>query len=1747
MGLRLRVVRKADFEPQDAPKLTPEQLQGQILIADNLIQANAGLQSAVDVALANIGGQVGGEAGNILLQALSTKAWNDALGKVETPLLQQIVNYANVDQSIADIAFKPSFTMSNPDAIAMAKKQAGDLAVQLTKEQHDIIRNLTALAVDGNYTVDQLGMKLRNHIGLFDKWAKAVENRYETTYKDFIKQGFDKTTAQALAQKASADYHARLIRKRSLMIARTEVLRAENDGRWLGWKSAIDEGYADPNSFKRWIVRPVGACEICQSLNGTEIPYDQPFGFGQLMPPRHPNCRCTAVLVPPPADYVPPTPPKNLLNPSGYTDNGIFTGNEGGKLPASAPEFAKPVAWNGQLDVGDLVYFDGMQGTNGYEISSVKGTKVYYKTKTGTTAINVGDLLARGKAVAIIPGPVKLAKVTIKADIGAYAPVGVPKEAVAVNKITSVHVGDTLYTSTLKPGQSMSVLVVDVPNNRLKVVGATGSTYWTPFNPTKNQYAVVASSNKVKAALGLPQDNVTAPKAPTKTAAGDPVVVQVYEPKQGDVVAIKGDTSTYKIKGFTSSNKVVLLDNNKFVMKTDILGLPSGAKVTASDGKVMIVKEVKGNKVTFQDGSFDLVSNLKPAHNFDVVGTTKTTFDPPPPPVQMTTASYMIDANIVLGKQTQGPTGSNVKPPSGFWTGTDGKKRYVKLYENPEQVFSELVANKMYRELGIPVPETSVSVRINPKTGEQEFLIVTEIVEITDSLNKYNIQKDYAEQILDGFLVDLWLANYDAVGTGWDNVVISNGKIVRIDQGGSMFFRAQGKPKDAAVLADTDPMQYYEKNAYYRDVFDAAGTKPNEIDSTAFFKNLDDVIAKHGGMDNWILDIWGTMREDSVTLKVGLPKPVENVSLPSYAKLLKMRLEGLKKAYGYKTQPEPVAPSKPVIDTGSTPPKTKFETGDSIQFNDVEVGMIFANKDKTVIFKVTGFTKDSADGSKLIEYEILEGIKRGTKGLEISDDKWGTLVLADKQFTYMKRGYSPKPKNSDSPDMTSIGEPVHSPASGNDGFVVDVTESGTYIKWNGIEDDAFFPTDMAAKYAANGTFTKPPQNMPEFDQLKKGMTFKVTSSSGTPVVVKVMDVQPDGVILKSSFVEIKNGVATVVDKTDGHSIATYNALKSAVKVNDVSSPQPDPSIPVYVKDLDPTPGMSFINEDGSLEAKIITSNDKGVIYVDKNSGEYVLVSKQDWETQFGKYQITTPVPETITLPKKYLWQPKTNGVTGVVDMPGVSFKIKWMSGNFVNLEDAAGNVYKKVPKKALTGPTPGMPFKKKMSGGDIEDFFIIGPTQKGSNQFKVIQPDGSIKSSWLDLDKMSWQSANSNMPSGVVPKGMVPGSSVEKPPEPVKAKPAAKLKPMLKLGGIVGHTDFPNNTYKVVSISPNGLEFTIEASTGKTFTTSANKLDAFGKGSILKIDGTKLEVMNVQPVEGGDFELTFSNGSKKNLSYLVKGYEIGDGSVNIANKQGTAVEYSGPYATAKPKTTSYQTAQVSYGVEYSHADNAITFATNDEGTNWGRKNSAKWRQGLTNDEEAAIGRYTGSYYETTNKFLRNNTTEGKPVDFSSAPGDLTRTIEQMKSALSKSIMEEDVIVNRGISVSSEMLAAYRNLPEGALIFDPAFMSTSVGPSAAFSGNVILRIKVQKGQQAGYVANISMHKGEREFLIQAGSVMRVDKVHPSSSYGATIIDVTVVEQYPLEGVPDASKIAIQAVKKGTHSLFAILADLTLGRI
>jgi len=75
-------------------------------------------------------------------------------------------------------------------------------------------------------------------------------------------------------------------------IARTETMRASNYGRYEAWKkSRVVIG-------KEWVTAfDDRTCPECAASDGDQAPLEKPFRNGVLMPPLHPNCRCTAVPI----------------------------------------------------------------------------------------------------------------------------------------------------------------------------------------------------------------------------------------------------------------------------------------------------------------------------------------------------------------------------------------------------------------------------------------------------------------------------------------------------------------------------------------------------------------------------------------------------------------------------------------------------------------------------------------------------------------------------------------------------------------------------------------------------------------------------------------------------------------------------------------------------------------------------------------------------------------------------------------------------------------------------------------------------------------------------------------------------------------------------------------------------------------------------------------------------------------------------------------------------------------------------------------------------------------------------------------------------------------------------------------------------------------------------------------------------------------------------------------------------------
>lgn len=169
-------------------------------------------------------------------------------------------------------------------------------------------------------------------------------------------------------------------------------------------------------------------------------------------------------------------------------------------------------------------------------------------------------------------------------------------------------------------------------------------------------------------------------------------------------------------------------------------------------------------------------------------------------------------------KQVGAQAGSN---PGGFFEDPNQDKWYVKTM-SPDRVSNEVAATRLYELAGATVPEVTSS-----PDGKK---FVTRI-ENSDDFSEIPLsdRPDALEAVAKDFVVDAWLANWDAPHN--DNIRFNEmGDAMRVDTGGSLDYRARGAKKGSAfgpVVGELKTMREFQgrKNPVYAGV-----TKEHEED-----------------------------------------------------------------------------------------------------------------------------------------------------------------------------------------------------------------------------------------------------------------------------------------------------------------------------------------------------------------------------------------------------------------------------------------------------------------------------------------------------------------------------------------------------------------------------------------------------------------------------------------------------------------------------------------------------------------------------------------------------------------------------------------------------------------------------------------------------------------------------------------------------------------------------------------------------
>lgn len=174
-----------------------------------------------------------------------------------------------------------------------------------------------------------------------------------------------------------------------------------------------------------------------------------------------------------------------------------------------------------------------------------------------------------------------------------------------------------------------------------------------------------------------------------------------------------------------------------------------------------------------------------------------------------------------------------------------------------------------------------------------------------------------------------------------------------------------------------------------------------------------------------------------------------------------------------------------------------------------------------------------------------------------------------------------------------------------------------------------------------------------------------------------------------------------------------------------------------------------------------------------------------------------------------------------------------------------------------------------------------------------------------------------------------------------------------------------------------------------------------------------------------------------------------------------------------------------------------SFAKNETSTF--EKSYESIAKNLTEEEIESLVEYTADSYYSMNRSLR-----GLPIDdWQEEVPHNPKDIVNIKSAMSKASMPEDVVVTRSASWDSfETMANNLNIKTiaknkddyiGAVLQDNGFMSTSINYKGGYSNDMEYIIKVPEGAQAIYLENITYNEGEYELLLNAGTEFIVEDI------------------------------------------------------
>ena len=194
-----------------------------------------------------------------------------------------------------------AFDVVDMNVVRYGERRAAELVVEISETMRATIREHIVTAVKAGHGSPQRTARiLARIVPLHSRYARAVVRREETLLAQYLKGGMAEDKATAKAAQMADRYAAKLTRSRARTIARTEIMTASNYGQLEGVRTSMGAGLmTDPSVgkylvTKEWVTaEDERVCPVCGPLHDTQVDFNEPFPNGTLVPPAHPNCRCS--------------------------------------------------------------------------------------------------------------------------------------------------------------------------------------------------------------------------------------------------------------------------------------------------------------------------------------------------------------------------------------------------------------------------------------------------------------------------------------------------------------------------------------------------------------------------------------------------------------------------------------------------------------------------------------------------------------------------------------------------------------------------------------------------------------------------------------------------------------------------------------------------------------------------------------------------------------------------------------------------------------------------------------------------------------------------------------------------------------------------------------------------------------------------------------------------------------------------------------------------------------------------------------------------------------------------------------------------------------------------------------------------------------------------------------------------------------------------------------------------------------